>query len=85
MNELNEEKFRKFWEETKLIRTYRARLPSYEDIELPYVFLSPHPNLKRVFVKKGKIHIKKPMIIIPGRAGRARKVARGPTNEIIPK
>ncbi len=66
LNELNEEKFRKFWEETKLIRTYRARLPSYEDIGLPYVFLSPHPNLKRVFVKKGKIHIKKPMIIIPG-------------------
>ena len=66
MNELNEEKFRKFWEQTKLVRTYKPRLSSYLDIDLPYIFLSQHPELERVFVKKGKVYVKKPAIIIPG-------------------
>ena len=77
MRRLTEEQFEEFWEQTKLVRIYQPSLTTFIsalDMDLPYLFLAQHPKRNRVFVKKGVIYIKKPIVMALGLHGKSEPI-----------
>lgn len=56
----------KCWRGTEIIRKYQSALPTFLDVELPYVFVAEHPTVKdRVSTIMGYVVVNSPQISIP--------------------
>ncbi|HHF98104.1 MAG TPA: hypothetical protein ENL39_01270 [Candidatus Aerophobetes bacterium] len=61
-----EEKWEKALKETKIIRYRLRNLLAFDSTELPYIVLSPScVNLGDTVVRKGKVIVHRPLIILP--------------------
>ena len=66
MPEFDQEKFKKYWKRTEVIREYQRMLYTFGDMDLPYVFVAEHSRFRdRTAVKRGVILFQKPQILLP--------------------
>jgi len=62
-----DQKWQKALKKTEILRTRLRHLLTFEHTELPYVFLAESSvNVGDVVVRKGRIMVDKPLIVLPG-------------------